>query len=518
MVPLLILALAMVGGTVLRFWHLTGESLWLDELFSVWLVGQPWPEIWRYVGLENHPPLYYLLLKGWLSVFASGGEPATLDYAARSFSAICSSLLIPLAGVTAWKLGGRNCGALAALTFAVMPPLVRYGQEARMYAPLALFCGLALSGVLLYCSEPRRRYLALYVLGLVLALYTHYYTVFIWLGLTIACWTFRVWHQSSLGPPAVSPAEEPPTRNRRFLPPNILIGLMFLPWLPMLIQQWQVNSQTHWLLSQRKPEVFALFDFFGWCFGFMVRSQWVAFDEGLWTAVFVMSIPVSLLAFTNNRDTDTSQSPAQRPQNLEAFLFLSALIPPLITVGISQYKNVWQLKYLLGVVPIVGGLVVGWLWRTRTKPAAFALVGAVVLGAALSASIRDAGTMRPWNQEEWRETAAFLRVELRPGDVVLIPEPITLPPYWIALEHYGVARNDLLGIREDMGRPEDVAILERARGATGRLFFVTRFNHEGQVRSSLLEDSSWREGRSQSFRALDITLYERASASERKQP
>lgn len=508
-VPSLIFGIAVVGGTVLRLWHLTAESLWLDEVFSVWVARQPWSAFWHYVRLESHPPLYYLILRLWLAVFAPTGAATEADLAARFLSAILSACIVPVAGVTAWRLRGPSCGAFTSLVFAVLPPLVRYGQEARMYAASALLAAIALASALLYAHTLRPRYVAVYTAALIVAFYTHYYIALLWPGFAIGLAVCRA------GRPTYSAGTEGKGTNPPLTPlkAHLIIGTAFLPWLPMLLQQVKTNSHTHWLLNQPKPDAGALVDYVRWCVG--LEDGMTAASAPLATASYVI-VFLCLLALVCGSGVVPPKTGTRQVNTID-ILLPGTIVPLALALLVSQFKNIWQFKYLIGVVPCVGAWLVLVLECLRRKPTAFVLVGTCLLGTALGATLANVGTMRPWNQEEWREASAVVRTQLRPGDVCLVPEPVTLPPTWVCLEHYGIPRLYLLGVREDISRPEDKTVMNKVRVAPRRLFLVTRFGNDGMVRTSVLAQTAWRETRRWSFRAVDVTLYERAPASERKQ-
>ena len=59
-------------ATALRTLTLPDRPLWLDETYSAWFASRSLVELWTEVPLyETHPPLYYTLLKGWISLFGS---------------------------------------------------------------------------------------------------------------------------------------------------------------------------------------------------------------------------------------------------------------------------------------------------------------------------------------------------------------------------------------------------------------------------------------------------------------
>ena len=77
-----------VSGIAIRFIEIGQESLWIDELMGLEAIRG---NLWKYlIEVEATPPLFYLALKVWASVFGHSHE------ALRSFSAILSALSLEL--------------------------------------------------------------------------------------------------------------------------------------------------------------------------------------------------------------------------------------------------------------------------------------------------------------------------------------------------------------------------------------------------------------------------------------
>lgn len=85
---LLVLLAIILGGLAVRTYQLSARSLWFDEAFAWRLVQFPFAEMIQRIGQDNHPPLYFILLKGWAAVF---GESA---FALRSLSVVFGVLTI----------------------------------------------------------------------------------------------------------------------------------------------------------------------------------------------------------------------------------------------------------------------------------------------------------------------------------------------------------------------------------------------------------------------------------------
>ena len=120
-------------GAILRLHGLDRQSLWMDELYSV-QASRSLDAIWAFYQWDLHPPLYSLLLHGWISVTGNS------ETAARLLSALCG---IATLGVV-WFLGRKTLGTPVALAFlglmAFSQRAIYFSQEARSYALLILLC------------------------------------------------------------------------------------------------------------------------------------------------------------------------------------------------------------------------------------------------------------------------------------------------------------------------------------------------------------------------------------------
>ncbi len=162
----------------LSIWIGLQQSVWFDEAYSITLIQQPIDGLLALTNVDAHPPLYYLLLKGWAALFGDG------ELALRSFSALCGALA---AGSGVWlvrRLFGVRAALMSLLLVVLAPFLLRYGFEIRMYALASLISIVAthalVSGV--RAQTHRAWYWAAYAALVALGMFTLYYTAFVWIA------------------------------------------------------------------------------------------------------------------------------------------------------------------------------------------------------------------------------------------------------------------------------------------------------------------------------------------------
>jgi hypothetical protein len=170
--PLAFLLLTTIVFLACRLYWAYTWGLGADEAFTLRLVRQTWGHLLA-GALEDrvHPPLYYMLLKGWMAIVGEG------VFRLRLLSILLSVLAIPATCLLARELGLPLRTANLALLFASFNAfLVRFSQELRMYSLMVV---LSLCSLWLFHQYVRSAsrgggpLLALVAVNVLLA-YTHY--------------------------------------------------------------------------------------------------------------------------------------------------------------------------------------------------------------------------------------------------------------------------------------------------------------------------------------------------------
>ncbi len=226
-----------VLGIGLRSYDLTLRSLWFDEAFSWRLIQFPFSEMLTRAAADVHPPLYYILLKGWSTVFGSS------LVAIRSFSVFCAGLSLFAAYVyTAYAFRSRRAGMYATLLLAISPWCISYAWEARMY-PLGMIFALLSSYALLHGVRDKSFWwFGAYGVSAAALVYTHYYGFF-----TIAAHILFV---------LVVLVQSTKWRVGEMMQARIFWAgivsffvalLLFAPWFPTFLHQRSQVQQEYWI-------------------------------------------------------------------------------------------------------------------------------------------------------------------------------------------------------------------------------------------------------------------------------
>jgi mannosyltransferase len=167
----------------LRLYRLSGPSLWVDEVYSLWAAKSPLDQIWINSTQFNVLPTYFLILRAILPDSNTG-----IEWGARLLSALAGALSVPvfIGVVYCWRRHTR-VALLAGLLLAVNPLHIWYSQEARAYALMLFFGVLTMLFLELALFSGRSEWLTLYLFAALAATALHK-SALIFPGLCI------VWH------------------------------------------------------------------------------------------------------------------------------------------------------------------------------------------------------------------------------------------------------------------------------------------------------------------------------------
>jgi mannosyltransferase len=379
------LILLMAVSAFLRSRYLSGQ-FWMDEAITTGISLHPLGQIPGVLRYDGNPPLYYMALHIWMSLFGSS-EAAT-----HSLSLLFGVLTIPAGGWAGWTLFGRRAGIMAALLFAFNAWLTAYAQETRMYELMALLGVLATAGFVLGFVYRRRRFLLLFGGALTLMLYTHSWGTFFFAGSIISLI------------PAVMASDDRRGLLRDAAFTLVGAGILYLPWVPTLLYQ-VAHTAAPWDNAPR--------------FGAPILLSRDVLGGDRITMVLIIPAAIGLAPLFTRAQ--------RRTREWTTMWTLIAL--PAATLAVawveSQANPAFVSRYF---APIIGSLLLLIAWgcaRARLP----GLVGVAVAVAFLA----NPATYTPQYKSDMRDVAAEMSPMLAPGDQVVVGQPEQTPLAWYYL-------------------------------------------------------------------------------------
>lgn len=317
------------------------QSVWFDEAYSIMLAKQPVGELLHLTAMDTHPPLYYILLRGWAMLFGWG------ELALRSFSVLAAGGAVVFAGLLAKRLFGVRA-ALVVLPFIVFAPfLLRYGFEIRMYA-LASLIGIAATYVLTIAldAKGKRQWLlyATYAVLVALGVYALYYTALLWIAHVVwLVWLTLRSKQSLMKAPWLL----------------ALVGsvVLFLPWLPTFIKQVGNGALAPISQSMTLDNLMGIISF-----SFVYQPVW---QLGALVSLLVLFVIVALGYFA----VEAFKNVRHSERKYLVLLALYVLVPVAILTLVGLARPMYVERYLAHVL-IGGMLFIGVAVAIVTKKAA----------------------------------------------------------------------------------------------------------------------------------------------------
>ncbi|RMH01442.1 MAG: hypothetical protein D6706_01750 [Chloroflexi bacterium] len=399
----------------LRIYHLTGQSLWWDEMWTVALLQMPPSEMFSALLADRvHMPLYFVALRGWVSWLGLN------TFGLRYFSVLAGFLAVPLVYRLGQRLIGRNVALLTAGLLAVSPFHIWFSQETRMYSLLAL---APLLVNLLFWQALRSanwRAWAGYSLAMAVCVYIHYFSLFVLLAHYIF---LSVYYRRF------------PDAFRRWLLAVIVPGVLFAGWVALTLRIGGYREASiSWIAPAHWYE--PLFTLLAFTAGPTIDPAqgwpYVALVAGM------LGVGMVVWRYGGNGRNLTVLS----DNTLVTHFLLVWLIAPLmltwlisLDLPLPQKRSIYMDRYLIVSLPALL-LLVAWGWELLAHKWPL-LVWAGMASMLLPASLALANmyTHEAYMREDWRTAMGWLSETAEPEDMILLDAGQVLP-----LKVYGNGR------------------------------------------------------------------------------
>ncbi|MBI2408282.1 MAG: glycosyltransferase family 39 protein [Gemmatimonadetes bacterium] len=378
-------ALAALAFGIFRLPELTRSPLWYDELFSLGVADLPIGDsLRRIIADHTNPPLFYLLLKGWMAV---GGES---DHWVRLLPCLFAMLFgAALVWLAREARAGGQAGLLGVALAAASPLSVDLSNEVRGYSLLALLACLSLAATLHDRTHRTRGTFAL-LTGINIALvHTHYFG---WLTVAAACLTaLLAW---------------PRDDARRVLRSALYTLLAFVPWAAAVLAHAVQNPaplrNVAWITPPDIADpLWLVRDLTG-------RSGSAAVDLAWLALLGVALVSLAVTAVRRLQAPGTApKAPLARPlaagptPGSVALLAVAGFAMPAAVwaVSLATGHSVWVQRYLIGAaapVALLAGIAVSAMPPRRWRFSA--VVGFVWVAVACAALPQRAPVKFDWRR------------------------------------------------------------------------------------------------------------------------
>ncbi len=273
------------------FLCLNGHSLLShDEMGTLLESRMPFREMLRFLFVKDvHPPVYFVLLKSWQSVFGQS------VFAARCFSFAGMVACAVFAGGKVRRLFGEKT-AFWFVAFLLFSPLSLWlGRFIRMYSWMLFFTTMAFLSAETALRKNDKRDYAFFVVFAVLASWTHYYAA-LTCGVMTLMYLCRAYDSDTAG------------RFKRFFVCGVVLFFCVSPTAYVLSRQNLAASR--WITGEAFASYNLFFEndnffsaflvFSAWAFGIQALLESENTDEkagvltGLYIAVFVLCVGFTL--------------------------------------------------------------------------------------------------------------------------------------------------------------------------------------------------------------------------------
>jgi hypothetical protein len=362
------------------------RSFWFDECCSVEIAGASWTGIIENLKANAHtPPLYYFLLKIWMTLFGAN------EAGARTLSALFYLFSLAALYLLGKALFDRKTALLAAFLLMLNPKAIQFAQFARMYSLLGFLSILSTLFFVrqFYSGPPSKKNWAFFVAANVAGTFTHYWFFFLLLAQGVA----YLWLGSKSSFKSFALAQ-----TASVLP-------FFALWTPILWMQ-----ATNGGLSFINPPPLYI----------LPKTLLLYFGDGILAlSVYLAVLALALLDFQGGRMKirplrDLLAFVRQKP-----FLILLVLLAVSLSVpwAVSQFKPMYtEGKYpvivLFAVILLAASLLARFGNRILVGAFCALLLLAVTSGFIYRRSRPPADSVRA--------LTGYLLSEVRPGDAVIL--------------------------------------------------------------------------------------------------
>lgn len=380
-------------------WGVGHEDFWFDEVCSAAMAEHDAREILSLTADHDfHPPLYYLLLRGF-RVLLGGSE-----WALRLPSMLGAVALVALGAGPVRRMCGDRTARLYTLLTLSTPAVLIYAHEARMYTLLMFALTACAAYGYLAVRDNRTWDWVCFGLSSLAAAYLHYYGA---IAVFYAYLFLLVWLR-------LRRAGGRATHASPLLVTAGCVFLAYLPWVVFFLRQAMDVRRAFWIAPLDPVTVLGAI-----CVPFATRFFYPAVP---WSMVFVTGMFLIVIAFGTVFSLARKASQERVPILLAVVIFDGTLLTAIVVSLV--FTPVFVPRYMLACL---GPALIALSVSIRFLPVRWLRITVVSLFVVLNLHVmKDVYTQR-FNGST-RELVADLRGAVEKGDLIVTSDCIAVGP------------------------------------------------------------------------------------------
>lgn len=314
---------------LLNFVRIFNNTYWADEIYSIEIIKNDIGGIIATTANDVHPPLYYLILKLFVSILGQR------DYVYHLTSFLAYVVLIIFSCVFISKKFSKGTSLILNTGVSLSAYSLIFNVEVRMYSLASLFVILSFYYYYEIISENTKKSYILFVLFSLCAAYTHYYSL-----VSVAVFYGLLMIRAIINKKDI----------KKIIYVYISTILLYLPWICVLFNSLKRVSSEYWIencpsfidclsyvFNNQSSLLFGLITLFG-LVSFILSTKDKGFNKEIWMLVGI----VSSILFTILVGIGISN--LIRPLFIEKYVYPSSTLIWILmgyTLDNLRYRNIY---------------------------------------------------------------------------------------------------------------------------------------------------------------------------------
>ena len=376
----------------LRVNLIENKNMWFDEIYSWNTSLYDIAGIIKAAAGDIHPPLFYIVLKGWTAIFSDS------VFAMRSLSVFFSILSLVFIYRISKDILKDDVKVFAIIIlYALSPVNIHYAQEVRMFMMNTFLCLGSVYYFMILLQNRSKRASTLFILFSVFAIYTHYFAFLVILteGLIVLYRQIR--------------AKSDFTLLKTFTPLFIIILLSYIPWFSEFFGQ--VSKGQSWRTPQDFSSLtlntFAFFReiFFSYFIYYKSASIYHISNYVTLSLVIIYCILFVIMIKRKEIIGDT------------AVVTTFFAIPMIIAVIISYKNSLLLSRYISIIIPFFIMSYVIFALSLKNKKISYTIITFFILVSAVGTKFEYE---MDFKNNDYRQIIQYLEKNYHDGDYVVV--------------------------------------------------------------------------------------------------